>query len=400
MVTIMYAQKVLTTEGQTFTNSEDTWLGVNIPREVPTKLIFKNNSITSKNRFGYMLQAGDEARHPYNNHLDGAVITGNRLSWSGEDMEVIPHGLFTGHNINVVIKYNYLNYVPMGIIRKSATNMKNTGGGVAYNIVKGGAVAMVVKGMSNVNIYNNTFYTDRTPEQTWRPLLHIYTNTDPGVHSVSQGTKVYNNIFYTKYQTFAITVEDEESLAGLECDYNLYWSESGSPIFNVNGVTKTFEDWQAMGFDKHSVIANPNFKDLVNFAPSARLDYGKDLGQEWVQGLAVNAKWGSTDPATVSQNGRWQVGAVILQSETGPSDANDINIYPNPAKKHFNISDVSEGTVVELKMFDVSGRLQMKETLNSDFLRNIPIDLTPGVYLLSVKVGEEPETIHRLIVIR
>ena len=124
-------------------------------------------------------------------------------------------GVFTGHNIDVVVKYNYLDHVPMGIIRKSTTNMSNTGGGVAYNIVKSGAVAVVVKGMSNVNIYNNTFYTDRTTSQTWRPLVHIYTNIDNGGYSVAHGTKIYNNIFYTKYQTFAITVDDAESLTGL-----------------------------------------------------------------------------------------------------------------------------------------------------------------------------------------
>lgn len=399
-VTVLNAQKVLTTEGQTFTNSEDTWLGVNIPRDVPTSLVFKNNTITSRNRFGYMLQAGDEARDPSNNHLDGAIITGNMFSWNGNDMEVITHGLFTGHNINVVIKYNYLNYVPMGIIRKSGTNMKNTGGAVAYNIVKGGAVAMVVKGMSNVNIYNNTFYTDRTPGQTWRPLLHIYTNTDPGTYSVSHGTRIYNNIFYTRFQTFAITIEDEESLSGLECDYNLYWCESGPPIFKVNGVIKTFEEWQAMGYDKHSIVANPRFQNLTNFVPETRLDYGTDLGLQWNMGISVNARWGTADPATTLQNGNWQVGAVIYEGSGGSSDSNEITIYPNPAKKHFNIANVKEGTDIEIKMYDISGRLQMDQNLNSDFLKNIQIGVSPGVYILTIKVGQEPQSIHKLVVIR
>jgi uncharacterized repeat protein (TIGR02059 family) len=310
------AQTQLTMEGKSYTNSEDTWLGVNIPREVPTKLIFRNNTITSVNRNGYMLQAGDESPVATNNNLDGAVITGNKFNWSGSDMTVIPHGLFTGHNRNVVAKYNYLNYVPMGIIRKSGNSMSNTGGGVAYNIVKSGAVAVVVKGMSNVNIYNNTFYTDRTESQTWRPLVNIYTNTDGGRYSIAHGTKIYNNIFYTKYQTFAISVDDAESLVGLECDYNIYWCENGSPRFHVNGAVKTFAQWQAMGYDLHSVVMNPGFKDLLSFVPTKRLDYGKDLGTEWKDGLAIDAKWGTTDPATAAQNGKWQVGAVVYAATT------------------------------------------------------------------------------------
>jgi hypothetical protein len=315
------AQTTLTIEGKSYSNSDDTWLGVNVPRDSPTKFIFRNNLITSINRYGYMLQAGDEGVRPTNNKLDGAVITGNKFSWSGDDMEIITHGLFTGHNRNVIAKYNYLNYVPMGIIRKSTNNMTNEGGGVAYNIIKGGAVAIVVKGMSNVNVFNNTMYTDRTPSQTWRPLLNIYTNVDGGGYSVAHGTKIYNNIFYTKYQTFAISIDDAECLNGLECDYNVYWCETGSPRFNINGSVLTFAQWQAMGYDQHSVVADPKFLDLVNFVPAKRLDYGKDLGSEWKDGLAVNAKWGSTDPATAAQNGKWQVGAVVYAGQEAPAPA-------------------------------------------------------------------------------
>ena len=309
-------QTELLMSGKTYTNSEDTWLGVNIPRNEQTKLIFKNNSISSVNRYGYMLQAGDEGVRTTNNKLDGAIITGNKFNWTGTDMSVIPHGLFTGHQKNIVAKYNYLKDVPMGIIRKSANNMTNTSGGVAYNIVKNGLVAMVVKGMSNVNIFNNTFYQERTTSQTWRPLIHIYTNTDNGNNSVAHGTKIYNNIFYTKYQTLSITIADNESLQGLECDYNVYWCENGSPRFSVAGSVKTFEQWQAMGFDQHSVVMNPKFKDLVSFVPEQRLDHGKDLGAEWQAGLAVNAVWSTTDPATTQQNGKWQVGAVIHAAST------------------------------------------------------------------------------------
>jgi uncharacterized repeat protein (TIGR02059 family) len=74
-----------------------------------------------------------------------------------------------------------------------------------------------------------------------------------------------------------------------------------------------------MGYDKHSVVINPGFRDLVNFVPSKRLDFGKDLGTEWKDGLAVNAKWGSGDPATASQNGTWQVGAVVYAAATTPA---------------------------------------------------------------------------------
>ena len=316
---VLCAQTNLTIEGKTYTNSDDTWMGVVIPRSNPTALYFKNNAITSSNTAGYMLQAGDESIGSTNNNLDGAVITGNKFIWKGTDMKSITHGLFTGHSIDVQIKYNYLDHVPMGIIRKSSCNMVNNTGGVAYNIVKSGAVAVNVKGISNVSIYNNTLFTDRTTTETWRGLIRVYTNTDITPHSVAHGTKIFNNIFYTKYQTICIQVSDEECLKDFESDYNVFYCENGSPIFDYCGSIKTFEQWQALGYDAHSIVINPDFKDFVNFVPAKRLDYGTNLGAGWVEGLSVDAKWGTTSPATATQNGKWQVGAVIYKEIVTPA---------------------------------------------------------------------------------
>jgi len=324
---VVSAQTVLNITGQTYTNSSETWLGVNIPRSVPTILTFKNNSITSSNLSGYLLQAGDESIGADNNNLDGALIAGNRFTWKGTDLKSITHGLFTGHNINVNIKYNYLDHLPMGIIRKSSCNLVNNSGGVAYNIVKSGAVAVNIKGISNVSIYNNTLYTDRTTAETWRGLIRVYTNTDISPSSVAHGTKVFNNIFYTKYQTISIQISDAESLKGFESDYNIFYCENGSPIFDYCGSIKTFEQWQALGYDTHSKVVNPNFKDYINFVPAARLDYGTDLGSAWAEGLSVDAKWGTTDPAKAMQNGKWQVGAVIYKEATAPAPVIQIPVY-------------------------------------------------------------------------
>ncbi len=67
-----------------------------------------------------------------------------------------------------------------------------------------------------------------------------------------------------------------------------------------------------MGYDAHSVVIDPNFADKIGFVPTTRLDYGTDLGSEWLTGLATDAVWGTTSPATADQNGTWQVGARIF----------------------------------------------------------------------------------------
>lgn len=202
---LLFAQVTLTVEGTVINNIETVeWLGYNVPRNVPTTFTFRNNFITSVNTSGYMLQAGDEGITITNNNLDGEIITGNKFIWNGTDMTSITHVIFTGFNLNAIIKYNYLNKVPMGILRKS-NGMTNTSGGVAYNIVnKTSATAVVAKGINGVNIYNNTFYSDKVMYVgpgvgTRRALVEIYANDSFTPWIPSKGTKVKKQyILYSK----------------------------------------------------------------------------------------------------------------------------------------------------------------------------------------------------------
>ena len=308
----LFAQLSVTIE-RTVINNTGTgiWEGVNISRRVPTTFTYRNNSITSVNAMGYMLQAGDENAGININNLDGAIITGNKFKWNGTDATSITHALFTGYNINAIIKYNYLENTPMGIIRKS-NSMTNTSGGIAYNIVNNPTkVAVVVKAMNNVNIYNNTFYSSRTPEETWRGIIEVYSNFSLEPDAPSKGTKIFNNIFYTKNKLVNISVYDTACWQGFESDYNIFYCEAGVPMFIAAGVLKTFAQWQALGYDTHSVVINPDFKNFTEFVPRARLDYGTNLGATWQAGLSAEAVWGTTDPLTTNQNGTWQVGARV-----------------------------------------------------------------------------------------
>jgi hypothetical protein len=301
-------------EGTTTVDSKTgNWSGVNIPRDTLTTLAYRNNSITSMNSEGYMLQAGDESPKSSNNNLDGAVITGNLFNWNGpSDPAIITHGLFIGYNINSIIKYNYLNNVPYGIIFKSGTdngvNMTFTSGGCSYNICINGKFAGRVKGINGVKFYNNTFYSG--DGKGWYLML-ITGNMDRATPSPSIGTKVFNNIFYSTIQIPMVKIESG-CLTDFESDYNVFWCSEGEPIFNIDGVNITWAQWRALGFDEHSRIVNPDFINTTDLVPSARLDYGKDLGAERKTGLSTNSGWvvGSS-PETRDQNGIWQVGARL-----------------------------------------------------------------------------------------
>ncbi|MBK7713359.1 MAG: hypothetical protein IPJ37_22330 [Bacteroidales bacterium] len=350
----LFAQTKLTIEGITVNNTEKgTWTGVNIKRDVPTTLLYRNNSITSVNTASYQLQAGDEDVLNTNNNLKGEIISGNKLTWNGTDLSSITHGIFTGYNINATIEYNYLDKVPMAIVRKS-NGMINTSGAVAYNIIKNPiATALAIKGMKGVNVYNNTIYSNQKMYNgstgVWRGLIDIYANDNPVAYS--SGTKIKNNIFYTVNQIYNITVSESEDLAGFESDYNVFYCESGTPVFNYLGSKKTFAEWQALGYDIHSKVINPNFNNTVDFVPAARLDYGTDLGTTWQAGLSTSATWTvGVSPATVSQNGAWQVGARIFNTSVSVSPTYISSVIENAAPSSLQMTfSMDQGDTVAIE---------------------------------------------------
>ncbi len=314
---VVVGQIILTIEGTVVNNTETgSWVGENIPRIEPTVFTYRNNSITCLNTQGYILQAGDEIPLPTNNNLDNEIITGNRFNWNGINSEsVITHGLFAGYNINSIIKYNYLDKVPYGILFKSGTdegqNMTFTSGGCAYNICRNSKLGVRMKGINGVKVYNNTFYNG--DGSGWYFIL-ITSNSDRPVQSPSTASKIFNNIFYAATQFPMIQIESG-CLEGFECDNNVYWCAGGEPMFMIDGIITTWNEWRALGYDTHSVIANPNFINTTDLVPSSRLDYGKNLGIEWQSGLSTTAAWiAGLTPATTDQNGTWQVGARVSES--------------------------------------------------------------------------------------
>ena len=265
-----------------------------------------------------MLEAGQEVPTQYTDNFRGAEITGNKFSWVGnQDANTITHGIFTGYHTDVKIMYNYLDYVPMGIIRKS-NGLTDTAGVVAYNIIRNPpAVGIVVKGMNGVRIYNNTLFSEDSLYVspgigTWRGLIDVYENDNP-VGS-AKGVKIKNNIFYTKNRITNINVMNTACLEGFESDYNIFWCESGEPRFMIAGQSLTFAQWQARGYDLHSMVMNPYFKNTTDLVPERRIQWGTPT--EFDMGIAASDYWvAGFDPVLVRQGEYWQQGARVYEGD-------------------------------------------------------------------------------------
>jgi hypothetical protein len=275
--------------------------------------------------------------------------------------------------------------------------MSDISGVVAYNIIINPRLGIAVKGINGIKIYNNTFYSDKTLAQTNRGLVDIHKNLDDGLDAASTGTKVFNNIFYTRNRIFNIKIQESACLEGFESDYNVFWCESGEPLFEIGGQTRTFTQWQALGYDLHSVVADPDFINFTDFVPMLRLDHGKDLGTALQAGLAIDAIWGATSPETTNQGSPWQAGARIY------SESDElIKIYPNPALNFFYVRLSEDSPAYNtLRVYDVNGRRVLTYSVEKG-LNTVPIpkSFSSGIYNVALEAPNLDRSVKKLIIIK
>jgi len=69
-----------------------------------------------------------------------------------------------------------------------------------------------------------------------------------------------NIVYYTDPKAALLRVLSSSGIA--KCDYNLYFHESSSQLNVVGVADDSFDRWRQMGFDRHSLIADPLFENL------------------------------------------------------------------------------------------------------------------------------------------
>ncbi|TLX75681.1 T9SS type A sorting domain-containing protein [Labilibacter sediminis] len=372
----------------------------NVPRKSRTLLTIQNSRFVSDAGSGYILEAGDDSYVVSRcNNLDGAKIIGNKFIWTGYDQypKSTLHGLMVGYNINYTIKHNYFDRLRYTSVFKAGIEdeMAWTSGAHSYNIHKD-TKALTIKGIDGVRIYNNTFYSSG-----YSPLYHISLEENTGGEPDHPATNIIikNNIFYQKDNFPAIRLRQSSCLEGLQCDYNVYYCENtfnNEPTFSIGGKSYNWNEWRELGFDTHSVVINPMFKDTENFVPSERLDYGVDLGEEHNTGLSTTATWEvGKYPATTVQGENWQVGAVLYKTNTAVNDVESISRYvevvpnPNDGIFHLNIEQPLLHQNHQVNIVSMEGKILFEKFIpkgNMTTLFTLP-SLQPGYYLVKSRTS-------------
>jgi hypothetical protein len=284
-------------------------------------LKISGNKILSRRVSGYHIAIGNEATTAYDNTISNPIIEKNYVrSSSYYDTIYIgrtTHQAFISFQKDGIIRYNNLNDGGYGPAIKGSNTIYDNGG-IFYNIVKNMTYYCTVsKGVDKLYINNNTIVCDTTPTAG----VGLIANT--GGDDVDSCV-VKNNIIIC-YDTGTFNAILIEAGLGNKIDYNIYYSPNADLRFKINGQSKTFAEWQALGYDTHSVVlteaqynglfTDPENGDYSLKAGSVAIGAGTDLGTNYKDGLSSLTNWGADDevPSVVTkqQGAAWDIGAYI-----------------------------------------------------------------------------------------
>ena len=277
---------------------------------VSSVFVVENNVFNSNSTKG-SLAVGTEPSIT-NKNKDEGIITKNRFRILGQS-----HGCMIMNRNKVVCTYNYLfggTSLPMGF--KSTDPDDYSASIAAYNVIIDGT--LLSKGCHNLRFYNNTIvynnYNINGPDN-----IDITINNATTV----EGNKVKNNIMiYTdSVQRSMIRLDHENN----EIDYNIYYCSQTELTFNYKSSTITFAEWQALGYDLHSIVLtteqfNNLFTDFENGdyslkAGSVAIGAGVTLDAAYDDGLDASTNWGTDSQVPVvvtkQQGVAWDIGAYV-----------------------------------------------------------------------------------------
>lgn len=290
-----------------------------------TSVIIRNNWVRSKRLDSYHLAVGTEATGAGDNSITTIEVSKNYVE--GKDTAGAGpgsfgnHGALVGFEIDAAVRWNFIWGSFYGFVIKGSTGTVYTTEGVYGNILLENTNGILVKGAQALNIVNNTIIC-KTIDMTYGVHLADNTGSDEADNCV-----VKNNIIIAMGSGIQVMVKTDLTFAAGSnvVDYNLYYAPNGTMTFNENGVSKTWAEWQALGFDANSKVLseaefNALFEDYANNdfslpVGSEAIGYGDTLAATYDDGLDESTDWGDADtvPSVVTKQrtGSWDVGAYV-----------------------------------------------------------------------------------------
>ncbi len=244
-----------------------------------------NNTISNILEFGIQGYA-DSGKNFYN-----LVCSKNTINIvSDRDASIdTAHGINFGYYVyNSIAKQNYIsNCAAFGIVADSGSHDIDYINNILINNKFQVGSSGDIEGINsyNLNIYNNTLYSD----SALNPYA-IFFNIIAGTDNIN----IKNNIVISYSINNQEIKDGNDNVTNLISDYNLWYEMlDTTPRFDVGGIEYTLATWQATSQDLHSISADPLLNsDYTLQAESPCINAGVQLSD--VVRDYNNRIWGDT----------------------------------------------------------------------------------------------------------
>jgi parallel beta-helix repeat protein len=349
---------------------------------------------------------------------DDLTLENNTCSYSEDE-----HGIYVSNSSDrPIIRSNHsFNNNGCGIHMNGDISMGGDGiisnaiveGNIIHDNGYGGGSAINMDGVQDSEIFNNLIYNNHATGIAMYQIdggdasknNKVYNNTviQPSdgrwcLISVngSTGNTLYNNILINHHSFRGSIAIDPASSTGFVSDFNILVNRLSDDDGNSN---MTLTQWQSMGYDTHSMIADPEnqiFVDHTNgnfhlLQNAQAVDAGTNL--------VLPIVFEDLDNISRPQGSEFDIGCYEY---TGTTEVVEENIpqtfqlfqnYPNPFNPSTNIGfRIAEFGFVSLKVYDILGNevttLVNEEKYPGIYEVEFDASLLPsGIYFYQIKFG-------------
>ena len=354
---------------------------------------------------------------------DDLIVENNTCSYSTDE-----HGIYVSNSSDRPIIRNNHSYNNNGCGIHMNGDISQGGDGIISNAAVegnilhdngyGGGSAINMDGVQDSKIFNNLIYNNHATGIAMYQIdggdasknNKVYNNTiiQPAdgrwcIISVdgSTGNTIYNNILINHHSFRGSISLDAASMTGFVSDYNILVNRLSDDDGNSN---MTLSQWQSMGYDQHSMLANPEDQIFVDYVNSNYHLLQNAQAVDAGTNLVLPTVFEDLDNISRPQGNGFDIGSYEYNTITSaeenflPSELILYQNYPNPFNPTTILSFVIRHvSFVSLKIYDVLGNeistLVNEEKPAGEYEINFNADNLPsGIYFYQLKSGNYSET--------
>jgi parallel beta-helix repeat protein len=359
------------------------------------------------------------SRGIFTGFVDYVVIENNLCAYSWDE-----HGIYHSNSgDHPIIRYNIChNNNGSGIHMNGDSTMGGDGlitdatveGNIIYdNGINGSGINC--DGVADSRIFNNLIYDNHASGISLYKIdakhgsynTKVYNNTiinaSNGRWCINIGTNatadtLYNNILINLHSWHGSIAVDAPAFEDFYSDYNIVIDAMSS---DGDETAISLSDWQELGYDTHSMLANSMHQIFVNWENG---DYhllptsqAVDSGTAIVSAVVINDLDGVSRP----YGNEYDIGAYEYNpSETNIPDKTDLNPCKVIIKENYVIFDNIESNET-IEIFDVRGSLIHKSGVISEITYRYNIESLPtGIYFWHVNNNHGDKVKGKIVIAR